>query len=275
MANVTFTPNGVKTSNAANTVKILSPDTVKQGDTENDFRVQLLKGDVPVDLTGKTVTWSAASNKGKFVSDRPATVEGDGLDGTVGIEFTGDDQGATGSMRVEFKVAYADGDVEKFPAQSYAYFEITRSLDDLATTPVMFASVQYFESKVAEVKTGQEAFEQTVDGKIVELETTVAEGIGAFTEDTEVINARGGAVNLGARLDDTTAQLAETAKQADLEIERARISNLTANAGNTDGNAELLDMRVGFDGVTYATAGEATRALGSYMTEENQSWEVI
>lgn len=188
MANVTFTPNGVKTSNAANTVKILSPDTVKQGDTENGFRVQLLKDDVPVDLTGKTVTWSAASNKGKFVSDRSATVEGNGLSGTVGIEFTGDDHGATGSMRVEFKVAYADGDVEKFPAHSFAYFEITRSLDDMSTTPVMFASVQYFEDKVTLAQTSavdaaasaEAAYNRAV---AVEAQGEFAEAQGLFAQE--------------------------------------------------------------------------------------------
>lgn len=68
-------------------------------------------------------------------------------------------------------------------------------------------------------------------------------------------------------------QLAQKANEADLEIERARISNLTANAGDTDGNAELLDIRVGFDGITYPTAGEATRAIGNYMKINGEPWE--
>jgi hypothetical protein len=75
-------------------------------------------------------------------------------------------------------------------------------------------------------------------------------------------------------VDEVTRQLAEKVSQSALEIERQRISNLTANAGNTDGNAELLDIRVGFDGITYSTAGDATRSLGNYMTEANQPWEV-
>ena len=83
-----------------------------------------------------------------------------------------------------------------------------------------------------------------------------------------------GALEMVKKIQYIDAQLAQKADEADLEIERARISNLTANAGNTDGNAELLDIRVGFDGVTYTTAGEATRALSNYMTEENQPWRV-
>lgn len=72
-----------------------------------------------------------------------------------------------------------------------------------------------------------------------------------------------------------SAKVSEKAKQSDLEIERARISNLTANAGNTEDNAELLDIRIGFDGEIYPTAGDATRAIGNYMTDENATWEVI
>ncbi|WP_442636619.1 hypothetical protein [Rossellomorea marisflavi] len=72
----------------------------------------------------------------------------------------------------------------------------------------------------------------------------------------------------------TNAQLADKASKAEVSVERERISNLVANAGDTDGNAELLDMRVGFDGVIYQTAGEAMRATGNYLTNEDQKWEV-
>ncbi|KAA0956624.1 hypothetical protein FQ085_11560 [Planococcus sp. ANT_H30] len=168
MVNVNFLPKGQVNNQVANTVKVLSPSIVKQGDTENDFLIQLLKADVPIDLTGKIVTWSAASNKGKFVSDRAATSQSNG---TVGISFVEGDAAATGSLRIEFKVKHADGDIEKFPANSFAYLEVTRSLDDLAHTPVLFASVQYFESKVAEsnVKATQ------AETKAIEAEATANE----------------------------------------------------------------------------------------------------
>ena len=75
--------------------------------------------------------------------------------------------------------------------------------------------------------------------------------------------------------DRLTTQVTQKAFQSDLEVEKALIDNLTAHAGNTDGNAELLDIRVGYDGVTYSTAGEAVRqTIGAFMTEENESWVV-
>ena len=52
----------------------------------------------------------------------------------------------------------------------------------------------------------------------------------------------------------------QKAEQADFDLLKAQVKNLTANPGSaTEGNAELLDIRVGADGKTYPTAGEAVR----------------
>ena len=55
-------------------------------------------------------------------------------------------------------------------------------------------------------------------------------------------------------------QLDKKASKKDLEIERNRINLLTKiEAGETEGNTELLDIRNGADGVVYNTAGESVR----------------
>jgi hypothetical protein len=54
----------------------------------------------------------------------------------------------------------------------------------------------------------------------------------------------------------------------DIAVERARISTLAANTGEqTEGNAELLDIRVGADSKTYATAGDAVRGQVGELKE--------
>ncbi|MCM1220163.1 MAG: hypothetical protein NC548_37300 [Lachnospiraceae bacterium] len=59
-----------------------------------------------------------------------------------------------------------------------------------------------------------------------------------------------------------TGTLAQTISQlnSDLAVERGRISRLTAlPAGSTTGDAELMDIRYGANGKSYATAGDAVR----------------
>ena len=81
-------------------------------------------------------------------------------------------------------------------------------------------------------------------------------------------------------LDKHTSQLAETAKKSELNedtaailseiaVERARINSFTTLAsGSTTGDAELIDARVGADGVTYANVGEAIRNQFSLIKED-------
>lgn len=168
----------------ANTVVVLSPNIIKQGDQKHDLRIQLLRGETPVDLTGKTVLWSAASTKGKFITDREAEVS---TNGEVSLSLVDEDAGAFGELRVEIKVIHEDGKVEKFPANDFARFTITYSLDDITNTPVYFASVAFFEQKVNQAENAAETAKQAAMSAeqravYVERQGDIAESQGLFAQ---------------------------------------------------------------------------------------------
>lgn len=129
-------------------------------------------------------------------------------------------------------------------------------------------------SGIEKINEGQELLETEFDQLIINAGESNAEIVQSRVDkDGNPFDS------LKTRLDQENqqvmSQLAQKADQSDLETEKARIDNLTANAGDTDNNAELLDIRVGYDGITYGTAGEAVRqTIGAYMTEENESWVV-
>lgn len=62
---------------------------------------------------------------------------------------------------------------------------------------------------------------------------------------------------------------AKLATKQELAVERARIDNVTnLHEGSTTGDAELIDGRVGFDGVTYTSIGQSIRTQVGKLNNE-------
>ena len=92
-----------------------------------------------------------------------------------------------------------------------------------------------------------------------------------FTEFVEKINDTMGVVeDTDQSLESEVSRLdSDKATKAEVEVERQRINTFTSLPnGSTAGDAELIDIRVGADGKTYPTAGEAVRGqIGSLSGE--------
>lgn len=75
------------------------------------------------------------------------------------------------------------------------------------------------------------------------------------------------------KIKNNTSELKQKALQSDLIIERERINNLTKlGEGSTTGDAELMDGRIGEDGVTYENIGDSIR---KQMNNSNSNIEQL
>ena len=117
--------------------------------------------------------------------------------------------------------------------------------------------------------------DKTITGAINEVKLSIPKKVSDLANDKNYISSIPSEyvteTELNNKIDETkteidnnineiNSQLDTKANEVDLEVERKRIDLLTkVENGETEGNTELLDIRVGANGVSYETAGESVR----------------
>ncbi|WP_203267989.1 hypothetical protein [Streptococcus uberis] len=107
------------------------------------------------------------------------------------------------------------------------------------------------------------------DGQVVDLQNKMnAIYSNALSDHAEILTARGGQSSLDSRLDAIEAKEASdyldlntktTTNASNIALTNSRLNGIIANAGNGTVPSELTDIRIGYDGTSYSTAGEAMR----------------
>lgn len=143
-----------------NRAEFKNASAIVEGDTKNEIVVRLLNEDnQPVILTGKPVTWSAATEEGALILDRAATVY---QNGEVGIKFLPEDAFGSVTVFLQFAVTHAAGQIERFPADNSLFMKLNRSHENVRYTPVSYVTwaemigtwENRFNAFVSEVGTG-------------------------------------------------------------------------------------------------------------------------
>jgi hypothetical protein len=241
------------------------PIQLKRNDTKDVIGYSITHADgTPVNLTGATVRF--IMGKGKTLLTNAVATIVNAASGSVEYTLTEEDTLEAGVFNAEFEVTFSTGKVKTYPNNGYIKVTIQANIDkDLST---------YIEDQIAYRVSDLQVLKNEIQAQLNQF------AIGATNAETSQARVEAdGTTNttLKARLDkkeaefktfktDTTTQLAQKAAQTDLSTQASRIDNLVANVGNASGNSEIVDMRVGSDGVTYSSSGQALRTQLTNLT---------
>lgn len=224
------------------------------------LEIKVVYGDIDYDLTGMTIT-------ANFDRTELETIPLDVVNGYIQLPISnGMIMSGYNVIQLNFRLGVI---WEQSPTMTWRVYE------SVETTAASDGTVDIITYLISENNKAIDAEKVRVEAET--LRVTEFNGIKDNVNLTiqEVVTAKNGAntaaqtaidtaTNLettyAPRLTTTETLLAEKATQLALEVEKNRITNLaTLAVGSTTGDAELIDGRVGANGIVYASIGEANR----------------
>lgn len=189
------------------------------------IRLSLFKASVEFDITGQTVKLGAKTSKGLKEQSEGFTINKNNLDIDLKNSIL-----VPGTVEIDLELKDASGTM---------------------TTASFFITVK---SKVLNDK----AVEGT--NEFDTFTKTVAKVEEDYKGLRRIIIDENQAANLQDQVNQTNAHLEHKANEVDLIVERKRIDTFTSlSQGSTTGDAELIDARIGANGIVYPNIGDSLR----------------
>ena len=222
-----------------NKYKLYEKIKAKQGDTKSRFLLfQLLDGSIPFNLKNRSVRAYMIKPDGREIFN-DLIVNNYNL-GYCTLELTNQVLAAQGIVKIELMVTEGD----KKLTSSVFELEVVKSINSEKS----IVSTNEFTALL----NGLAALSEYDNYKNSVKEMEINKANKAEVEEKFI--------SVEEKIKNNSEQLEQKATKQEVEIERKRIDLLTKIEDNqTEGNTELLDIRIGADGIAYDTAGKAVR----------------
>lgn len=217
--------------------KLYETISAKQGDTESRFLLfHIFDSSLPFDLREKSVrVYGIKPDDTKVFND---LVINDAEKGYCTLELTNQILAIAGLVKLELVIYNGN--------------------KKLSSIPFVLNVISSLNSDDAVVSTNE--FTALMNGLAALSEYDIyksnAKQVPGIKEEVSNLSSQ---LDTKANKKDVESLTKNKANSSDLEVERNRINNLVANAGNTDENSELLDLRIDNTGTNYGVSGESIR----------------
>ena len=219
----------------------------KQGESGQNINIKLFKNGKQLDLIGLTVNAFFEKTNGEIL-EKSATIN----DNVATITLSKQILNIAGKIKTELYITKGEELVISFTI----IIDVEESIN---ASSVVEEKEEWDSIKDLLIKSNNLAM---IDDNNVSNKTTSSSyRINSQLEDIK---------------NDFNSQIKEKANNIDLAVERARIDSFTKLAeGSTTGDAELIDARIGEDGVTYSNLGTGIRTQFKTLYNHLENAEII